>query len=28
MGFLWVVLVIAAWVVLNAFLLPRLGVKT
>jgi hypothetical protein len=28
MGFLWVVLVIAAWVVLNAWLLPRLGVKT
>jgi len=28
MGFLWVVLVIAAWIVLNAWLLPRLGVKT
>ena len=28
MGFLWVVLVIVAWVVLNAWLLPRLGVKT
>jgi len=28
MGFLWVVLVIAAWIALNAWLLPRLGVKT